>query len=415
MSESPYTWAEGAILKEHSKRKHKVLSEYIEKYLWVRCKLPFMSRFRLAIVEGFAGGGRYQCGTVGSPILILQTIHETLKQINIARAAEGMTKLEIDILMILNDADADALNMLKINVAPVLAAANEELENLNVSVLYYNKLFEELYPEIKQQLADNGHKSSALFNLDPCGHSQVPPSIISDILTTYTSAEIFFTFPIQSFISFLEKNNRPKLEASLMQYGVSIEQLNDLDHISKNQEWLGVAEKNVFEGFKQLGQYTSPFSINNPQGWRYWMIHFANNYRARQVFNDVLHENKTSQAHFGRSGLNMLSYDPSREGTLYLFGDEDREKALKELFDDIPRAIANYGDAINVGEFYGDIYNETPAHSDDINEAIYKNPDIAVITEKGSERRRANTIKPSDTLQLRPQRSFYQILFPDGE
>jgi len=145
------------------------------------------------------------------------------------------------------------------------------------------------------------------------------------------------------------------------------------------------------------------------------MIHFANNYRARQVFNDVLHDNKTSQAHFGRSGLNMLAYDPRDEGALYLFGEEDRETAVQQLYDDIPRAIANYGDTINVGTFFGDIYNETPAHSDDINEAIHKNPDIAVITEKGSERRRANTIKPVDTLKLRNQRSFFQILFPKGD
>jgi three-Cys-motif partner protein len=415
MSEDPYLWADGAILKEHSKRKHKVLREYLEKYLWVRCKLPFMTRFRLAIVEGFAGGGRYKCGEAGSPVIMLQTIQETMAQINVFRAAEGMSELNIDILMILNDADSEAIEILKTNVAPVHANIKAAMSNLDVSIQYYSSLFEELYPTIKEQLAANGHKSSVLFNLDPCGHSHVSTTTISDILTTYTSGEIFFTFAIQTLISFLQKNNRERLEKQLSPYGVTVKELDDLDGIVRKQEWLGAAEKTVFDRFKLFGQYTSPFSINNPNGWRYWMIHFANSYRARQVFNDVLHDNKTSQAHFGRSGLNMLAYDPREEGALYLFDDEDRETAVKQLYDDIPRAIANYGDTINVGEFFGDIYNETPAHSDDINEAIHQNPDVAVITDTGGERRKANTIKPTDTLKLRNQRSFFQILFPkDG-
>lgn len=415
MSEDPYTWTEGAILKVHSKRKHKILCEYLEKYLWVRCRIPFMSRFRLAIVDGFAGGGRYKCGAAGSPVLILQTIQDTVNEISVVRASQGMSELNVDIFMILNDVDSAAVEMLKTNVAPVQASIKETMSNLNVTIQYHSEMFEKLYPKVKEQLAANGHKSSVLFNLDPCGHSHVTTATISDILTTYSSGEIFFTFAIQSLISFLQKDNREKLEAQLKPYGVTVKELNDLDGIVKNQKWLGAVEKIVFERFKQYSQYSSPFSINNPDGWRYWMIHFANNYRARQVYNDVLHDNKTSQAHFGRSGLNMLSYDPRDEGALYLFKEEDRENAVKQLYDDIPRVIANYGDVINVGTFFGDIYNETPAHSDDINEAIHKNPDVAVITEKGSERRSANTIKPSDTLKLRDQRSFYQILFPNGD
>ena len=66
MVEKRYEWADVAKLEEHSRRKHKILREYCFDYLTVRCKLPQQERFRLAIVDGFAGGGRYQCGTSGS-------------------------------------------------------------------------------------------------------------------------------------------------------------------------------------------------------------------------------------------------------------------------------------------------------------------------------------------------------------
>ncbi|WP_247552610.1 hypothetical protein [Bradyrhizobium sp. 138] len=107
----------------------------------------------------------------------------------------------------------------------------------------------------------------------------------------------------------------------------------------------------------------------------------------------------------------MLSYDPSEaDSMLYVFDAAGRAEAKKQLHDDIPRLITNYGDAIPVGEFYASIYNATPAHMLDINLAIIENPDLEVITEQGGgERRKANTITTSDILRLKQQRSFFPI------
>ncbi|HET6838304.1 MAG TPA: hypothetical protein VFH41_01060, partial [Bradyrhizobium sp.] len=169
----------------------------------------------------------------------------------------------------------------------------------------------------------------------------------------------------------------------------------------------GAAERLVFESFKRCSKFHSPFSINNQEGWRYWLIHFTSSYRARQEYNDILHQNKSAQAHFGRSGLNMLAYDAHDDSAmLYLFDEPARIEAKKQLYDDIPRLISCYGDAINVGDFYGSIYNATPAHTDDVHFAIIENPDLEVITADGGERRKANTIRANDTLRMRKQLSF---------
>ena len=77
MAEKRYEWAGGAKLEEHSRRKHKILRQYVFDYLTVRCKLPQQERFRLAIVDGFAGGGRYQCGTAGSPLIFIKGLKPT--------------------------------------------------------------------------------------------------------------------------------------------------------------------------------------------------------------------------------------------------------------------------------------------------------------------------------------------------
>lgn len=401
----------GAVLEEHSRRKHKILREYFFRYLTVRCRLPQQERFRLAIVDGFAGGGRYRCGTSGSPLIFLEELANAIRTVNAHRAAQGMGPIEIECLLALNDLSKDALASLKAALAPILVELSGELRNLHVRVEYLNDRFETSYQPIKR-LLEKGRYRNVLFNLDQCGHSHVERDTLLDIMRSYPSVEVFYTFAIEALTSFLQKTDPVKLARQLSPFGIKSADLEALGGgISKNA-WLGAAERLVFETFRTCAPFVSPFSINNPDGWRYWLIHFANFYRGRQVYNDVLHDNSTAQAHFGRSGLDMLSYDPAHEsGMLYLFDAADRESARNQLLNDIPRLISESGDAIAVGEFYGSIYNATPAHTDDVHRAIIENPDVEVITRVGGERRTAHSINVNDVLKLKPQKSFFPVFF----
>lgn len=118
MVEKRYEWADGAKLEEHSRRKHKILREYVFDYLTVRCKLPQQERFRLAIVDGFAGGGRYQCGTPGSPLIFIEELKRATEAVNTHRAVQGLGAIEVECLLVFNDASRDAIELLKTHVAP---------------------------------------------------------------------------------------------------------------------------------------------------------------------------------------------------------------------------------------------------------------------------------------------------------
>lgn len=322
-----------------------------------------------------------------------------------------MSPIDIECLLVLNDYDRATVAMLKQNAEPLIANIKQTIPRLHLHVEYREKKFEEAYPEIKE-LIDKGNYQNVLFNLDQCGTAKVDIETISDITSSYLSAEIFYTFGIETLVSFLNQSDPNELAKQLNPFGVTAAQLAELDGLMSKQEWLGGAERIVFNAFRGCADYVSPFSIHNPQGWRYWLIHFANNVRARQEYNNILHQNSSSQAHFGRSGLHMLAYDPSEtDSMLYIFDEVGRVEAKKQLHDDIPRLITNYGDAIGVGDFYASIYNATPAHMLDINSAIIENPDLEVITEDGGERRKANTIKIGDTLRMRNQRSFFPLFF----
>ena len=103
----------------------------------------------------------------------------------------------------------------------------------------------------------------------------------------------------------------------------------------------------------------------------------------------------------------MLGYKPSEKGQLYLFDNDSRHLTKKSLLEDIPEFIAKSGDAITIHEFYATAYSETPAHTEDIHKAIIEHPDIEVLTKKGGERRVHTTIKTTDILKLKNQKSFF--------
>jgi three-Cys-motif partner protein len=403
-----FDWENGVVLEDHTKKKHDVVREYFRQYLITRCQLPQQERFRLAVIDGFSGGGLYRCGNLGSPLIFLDVLKNTTNEINISRSSQGLRPIQIECLLILNDASPSAIKLLRENIAPHLAEAKDKSQYLHVAVEYSVGNFEKVYPSIRTRLKSGRCGNNVFFNLDQGGYSQVTVKIIQDIVNVWKSAEVILTFMIGSLLAYLSPNRDssgvpldPEIHSKI--YAL----LEDDNVILEKKEWLGEAEQIVYSHLKGCAAYITPFSINNPNGWRYWLMHFANAHHARRVFNNVLHADNSTQAHFGRAGLHMLSYDPKKaEGQLYLFDGNSRESAKIALYEDIPRLVAECGDAIAVQEFYAIAYSETPAHSEDIHDVIIQNPDLQVVTGSGGERRKPNTIRASDTLKLKSQRSL---------
>lgn len=401
-----YTWETGAQLEEHTKKKHSILSKYFRQYLITRCQLPQQERFRLAVVDGFSGAGKYKCGSFGSPLIFLDCIVNTANEINLNRFNQGLKPINIEFLLVLNDRDPAVLDQLKSNLAPHLLAASEKTKNVSINIEYYSDIFESVYPKIRKSLCAKKY-SNVFFNLDQCGYSHVTSALIRDIMGAWKRAEVLLTFMIGSLLTYLSPDNEKSGVPLEPEVREKINLLIDDQSLLRKKTWLGEAELIVYKQLNDCAPFVSPFSINNPSGWQYWLMHFANVYRARQVYNNVLHSEDDTQTHYGRSGLNMLSYDPQTEGQLYLFNKGSRQEAKEALLNDIPRLIAESGDTLSIEDFYAAAYSETPAHSDDIHECIIESREIDVFTGAGGKRRQANSIRVGDTLKLKVQKSFF--------
>ena len=238
MAKRLYEWADGAELKDHSRRKHKILREYIFDYLTVRCKLPQQERFRLAIVDGFAGGGRYQCGTVGSPLIFVEELKRAAEAVNTLRAGRGIGAIEIECLLVFNDASRDAISLLKTHATPLLADVAQTCPKLHLRVEYLNDRFEIAYTKIERLLAQ-GRYRSVLFNLDQSGDSHVERDTILKIMRSYPAAEIFYTFMISSLLAFLQKNQPEQLNKRLDHLGLTVSSMQRLNGLMTRNDLVG--------------------------------------------------------------------------------------------------------------------------------------------------------------------------------
>ncbi len=407
MTKKAYDWINGAVYEDHTRKKHAVLRQYLRNYLTIRCQNPHQSQFRLVLVEAFSGGGRYACGSPGSPLICVEELSNATIEINLQRERSGLRPVNIDCLLLANDVSIEVVDELKENIAPMLAKVKDSVPNLSIAAEYTTERFEDLYPALVKRIGRARCENVILF-LDQCGFNAVPGQVVTDTMRRWRSAEVFLTFAIQPLLTYLTSKN----DYDLLKFDVELHARMQTLHPDPNrylthQEEMGAAEQIVYAYFRACAPYVSPFSINNPGGWRYWLMHFANMHRARQVYNDVLHQDSAIQAHFGKPGLRMLSYDPRDECRLYLFDDDSRKSAREALANEIPSLLAESGDAMSLTEFYVTAYSETPAHTDDIHSIMIENPELEVITDSGGRRRSATAIRPSDTLRLKNQRSLF--------
>lgn len=249
-------WSDGAVLEEHSKRKHKILREYFFRYIEVRCRNPKQTKFRLAVVDGFAGGGKYACGSPGSPIIMIEELQRALEAVNLRRAAQALSPVEIECFFIFNEALPDVQQLLRRHSDPLVAAIKENCPNLSLEVAYLCEDFQAAYPAIKKMIAQRNYRN-VIYNLDQYGHSSVDRSTLIDIMSSSPSAEVFYTFAIQSLLAFLRKSEPELLTAQLRPFGLSSEALLGKGAAISKQAWLGAAERIVFDVFSRCAPYVT--------------------------------------------------------------------------------------------------------------------------------------------------------------
>jgi three-Cys-motif partner protein len=389
-------------ISEHSLVKHGVYRSYLKQYLRELTKGFGYDRFRINIVDGFAGGGIYQHPTsgetyFGSPIQLLQTLHEMQAELQ----AKQKKPFLLDYTVHLVEKDKSAV-----------ASLRKTLEQSGLLGLEGTRLFihqgefERWLPSILDFVQRRGQ---TIFILDQYGYQQVPLRVLSGIFAHLTRPEVILTFAYEHLEGFVQQFDQ--LNKALNKLGVGAidrEQYEASMRVSGGREFF--IQRVLHKAFLSHARYFTPFFIRSRESnLAFWLVHLSIHARARDVMTELHWGLQNHFGHYGGPGTHMLGFDPAHSGDdrqPFLFDDSARTRTMSALRDQLPRLIRSHGDGVEFGTFYSFWANESPATSGQFAEAIGDlavDKIVTIKTAAGGLKRNLRNIQMTDRIALSKQ------------
>jgi three-Cys-motif partner protein len=408
MSHEHHDWKLGSdppLIRAHSQAKHRVLRAYLERYVSVLTARIQQDSFRLTLIDGFAGGGRYLDSRTkeerpGSPLIMLEAMEQ---------AAEDAQKIRtkpfnLDVQYIFIEKDREALDYLQ-----HVLAESKFAPLIGDRVQLIHGEFTAQVPEIAKFVKKRGRAGRAIFALDQFGYSAVPLPTIRDILATLDNAEVILTFATDSLIDYLSETETT--QRILEKVGISLP-ATKIGTAKEDREWRRTIQFALHREIpeKTEAKFYTPFFIRSTDAHRdFWLIHLSGHFRARDVMVGLHWQESTSFAHYGRSGLRMLGYDQEHDANWtqqrmlpgFFFDDTALASSQDELLEQLPERIFPYGDGIQFTELFSNLTNDCPVTAEimkGVLSDLAKQGVIQVKDKTGAKSRRVGIQHDSDII-----------------
>jgi three-Cys-motif partner protein len=421
MTRSRYEWEPGApspIIQQHSIAKHEILRAYLSAYIRTLLSNPNRDEFRLVLIDGFAGGGTYQHAdshqtVLGSPFIMLEAAQEAAAIINAPR--RNHVELDIDFFFIEKDVAA----------ATCLRGALMERgygPSIGKNVFVFNSEFEaNVDPLIEHVRRKMPRSSRAIFLLDQYGYTDVPAEQIARIIRSLPGSEIILTFAVDALLNYFSENSTLS-QRLLQKVGVpNVLRGRSFEDIKQNdKDWRLFVQSCLWQELVEQCQahYYTLFFIRSSHGHGdYWLIHFSQRARARDVMTRIHWEQNNHFIHYGGPGLDMfhvLGYVSERDdgltgqASMFEFDDVAKKASTHQLIAQLAPIIYADPDGKTFGELFATTCNGSPASSE-----IYKDAIDTLRSEKDIEVKSAKTgrstaarIRDGDLIQAAAQRKL---------
>lgn len=414
-----YDWVWGnppPPLKRHSEVKHALLRNYLVEYFLTLVSMPQQEKIQLTIVDGFCGGGLYlnesNQEVPGSPIVILESIHEAAALVNVRQ--ERRKPIQIDVELLCIDDCSYALDYLR----HVLEERGYgDLLVRNKVRLIKGKFADHCEATLKRAHDRSPKAGRALFVLDQYGYKAVPMKCLHDIFARLKHAEVVLTFYIDALLNYLNQDNLAAFErATGISTSVSAAEIDDL---KQSPRWRVHLQSSLYQSLTSqcAAQFYTPFFVRPERGHGdFWLLHLSQHWKARDVMATThwLHHNHF--AHYGRPGFNMFS-----TGYIGKFDDENKLQmgfdfsevaatvSKEAMMEQIPKMLFEGSEGMTFEQFFLNLINTTPATRSMVEGALlelHHAGAIQVVDERGDSSRARVNLKVDHILQLPSQRTF---------
>ncbi len=421
MTRRHYNWRNGpADIEQHSIAKHEVLRAYLARYFETLAGYPHHDRFRLTLVDGFAGGGEYVHKNtkeliLGSPFVCLEAVQDAEIKLNIGRKKP----LILDVQYFFVEKDREAHRYLEHSLRT--RGYGEKIgQSIHLRKAAFQGEADGIIAAVKARSPRSGR---AIFVLDQYGYKDVPGPLIQRIFNELPGAEVVLTFAVDSLITYA---NDGTITAELLRKlgldgvfgGRTISEIRESD-----REWRLLIQSVLYKGLIERcgAKHYTPFFIRNPRGHGdYWLIHMSQHPRARDVMTEVHWGHHNHFIHYGGAGLQMfqmVGYDPDSDSDFagqdrlgFEFDSVARDQSIAALMEQLPARIYANSEGVSFEELFDSTCNQTPATAE-----LYKAALANLIGEKvilatgrnGGVRRSAKSIQAGDRLSAPRQRDFF--------
>jgi three-Cys-motif partner protein len=369
-----------------------------------------MDRYKINIVDGFAGGGVYRFGPSntpyhGSPIILLRTLNEMQVELQ----ARQNKPFLLDYTVHLVEPDQGASNCLnavlrKEGFGPLIGER----------VFIHTTRFEDQLPNLLSYLDGRGR---TIFILDQYGYKQVPFNLLSTIFTSLRKPEVILTFMYDHLASFVQQFDRLNQALADMnagqiergEYEAAIRQKGGLEFL---------IQSTLRRAFLNIADFYTPFFITSrDSNLAFWLVHLSTHARARDVMTGLHWSLHNHFAHYGRPGQNMLGFDPAHmmdDVQPFFFDDSAKTRTVDALMSELPREIHHHGGGrpLSFAHLFSAICNDSPASSTIHREVLAnlaKEKEIMISTATGGSKRSFSTIKPEDLIEIPRQGRLFKF------
>lgn len=181
------------ILLPHSKAKINLYVKYLAVYLNILHRVDFIKKIYL--FDLFAGEGIYEDGGKGSPIQTTETIKNHY-------FFNKKSCKDIDVLF--NDYGNSDIEPERTKINRIQEFVSKIFKPPNVKLLYDDKDYSDLLPQLISQLNSLDESERALLFVDPWGYKDIKPNELRDLLANKKTELILF-LPISFMYRFAEK------------------------------------------------------------------------------------------------------------------------------------------------------------------------------------------------------------------
>jgi three-Cys-motif partner protein len=247
------------VIDGHTRAKHQILEKYLAAWF------PILSRHngRVLYIDGFAGRGRYNDGSEGSPQRAMRTLinHPILKQ---------RTACEFLFMFIEKNADnAAALQ------AELQAFEDSGIVPPNVKWDIINSSFDDQMQRLCDRMEAQGRNRAPTFAfIDPFGYTRFPMALLAQIAKS-PNTELFINFMVGFVQRFLERDGQENAIDTL--FGMDVAQVlrampSDEKRIEELVEiYMHALRENT--GLRHLQRF---YMINKTGNVSYAMVHATN-------------------------------------------------------------------------------------------------------------------------------------------